>query len=77
MVGKRTGRNIPDMRSLLYIGFGIVLWYLARAAIRHYLSQPNGSGNSIPGNRESSGTGSPPQNIPYDNARDARYRDLD
>lgn len=65
------------MRSLLYIGFGIVLWYLARAAIRHYLSQQNGSGNTIPDNRGSSGTEKPSQNIPYENARDAQYRDLD
>lgn len=68
------------MRTLLiYMFFAVALWYLGRAAMRHYLSsqqsgqQPGkGAGrNDDPGRVKDRTHGN------YESARDARYRDLE
>lgn len=67
------------MRGPLFLLFAVVLWYLIRAAVRHYRLQQDGNNHAIPPDHE-------PTNIHshnaastghYQDAQDARYRDVD
>lgn len=63
------------MRFFIYTLLAIALWYLARAAMRHYLSPQRNSG--MDGSRVDRNGQHNPHAGNYESARDARFRDLE
>ncbi|MGE3801976.1 MAG: hypothetical protein AB7H80_13225 [Candidatus Kapaibacterium sp.] len=68
------------MRFIWYIAFSIALWYLSKAVMRHYLSsnsnqRKSGEEENRPSQRRREMPTS--SDIPYNNVRDANYRDVE